>query len=642
MSKINIRELRVIGTTKDYSVRFDMKLNIIAGEISTGKSSILDFIDYCLGAGGHPKYQEIQRKGRAAFLEIEINGETFVIERQLFSTRQKAQIHFCDISTIELDHEFIEVSSVQKREEESISSFILSKINLWNIPLKESPAKDSSDIDIMSLRDVLWFSYLKRDRIAGSNLLFEDNHMKAIKLRQVFDVLFGLHSNRLAFLSSEISRLGEKIQKKGDQVNILLEFTYSQEIPELEELEEQKKKLNQDILGKRADLDEIDSEISGKSGLASGLRQEVLRLQSKLQQMRVKKRNYEKTLQRLIPLRGQYSEDISKLHFLKEAKRIIDPLGISTCPICLSSLDKRDSRAGFCPLCGERLPVMIEEEDIDVSREIRTIERKLRELGSYVEEVEQKIRQKQQKERKISNELSLASKRLDDTLKRFVSPYLSRRDELVSTISRNQNEIKHIEESIKVWTNIGKISEEKSNLAVKVARIKKEMDELLEKSPDRTELINSLSRTFLDHLSTVKFPKLANAYIDEKLVPFVRGIKYGDLLSDGAINLASICWMTSIYSEAIHRSRPHPGFLILDNVQRGIGIGARDENIEFRDESIVKGIYTLLKKLVDLNDNCQIIVVDNHPPSYMSNNIVVYYSGKTENPPYGFIDDEVS
>ncbi len=640
MTKINIKELRVIGTAKDYFVRFDKKLSIIAGEISTGKSSILDLIDYCLGAKDHPKYQEIQRKGRTALLEIKINGEIFVIERQLFSTQNKAQIHFCDISTLELDHKYVEVSSYQERNKESISSFILSKIDLWNIPLREAPTRDSSDVDIMSLRDILWLCYLQKNRVAGNNLLFENNYMKAIKLRQVFDVLFGLYSERLAILSSEIDRLQEEIQNKKNQVRILLDSADSEGIPDIEELNNQKKKMIRGIDNKKTRLEKIDSEISAKSGLAAGLRQEVLRLESKLQETRVAKRNDEKTLQRLIPLRGQYSEDISKLNFLKDAKRIINPLRISTCPFCLSPLHKDDGR-GRCPLCDKEIPKE-ENVDIDVSREIRTIERKLRELNSYAEELEEKIKEEKKQEKKISNELSLASQRLDDTLKRFVSPYLSEREEIVSTISRNQNEIKHIDGFITRRTNIEKINEEKSKLEMKLDKLKSELEEEREKSPDRKELINSLSDTFFKHLSTVNFPKLSDAYIDERLVPFVRKVKYDKLSSEGAVNLASICWITSIYSEAIQRLKPYPGFLMLDGVQRGIGLRAHKENIEFRDESIVNGIYTLLKELVELDDDCQIIVVDGHPPEYVEDNIVVYYSGKPDKPPFGFIDDEIS
>ena len=148
-----------------------------------------------------------------------------------------------------------------------------------------------------------------------------------------------------------------------------------------------------------------------------------------------------------------------------------------------------------CPLCKREISKN-EGVDIDVSREIRTIERKLRELNSYAEELEENIKEKKKQEKKISNELSLASQRLDDTLRKFVSPYLSEREEIVSTISRNQNEIKHIDGFITHRRNIEKINEEKSKLEMKLDKLKSELEEEREKSPDRKELISSLNSTF--------------------------------------------------------------------------------------------------------------------------------------------------
>lgn len=107
-----------------------------------------------------------------------------------------------------------------------------------------------------------------------------------------------------------------------------------------------------------------------------------------------------------------------------------------------------------------------------------------------------KILKKKKQEKKISNELSRASQRLDDTLRKFVSPYLSEREEIVSTISRNQNEIKHIDGFITHRRNIEKINEEKSKLEMKLDKLKSELEEEREKSPDRKELIGSLNSTF--------------------------------------------------------------------------------------------------------------------------------------------------
>jgi len=637
MNKIHLHEIRVKGTSKDYSVKFSEGLNIIAGEIYTGKSSILDLIDFCLGAKNPPQYPEIIRKGLTSLLEMSINDDTFTIERTLFSTKNKGYIHLCKIQEIKQDHEMIEVSSVQRRDGESISSFVLSKLDLWNVPLKESPTQDSTDIDNMSLRDLMWFCYLNRKRVAGADLLFESNHMKKIKLRQVFDVLFNLYSERLAKLCSEIREVEEKIHSKTQKAKILDEFANAEGIPDIEELEDDKEKLVEEIKTEKKRLREIDNEITGKSDIASELRGKVQGLQRKLQQTRVEKRNLEKTLQRLIPLRGQYAEDIRKLHFLKDARRIIDPLRISKCPVCLSNIRRNAENA--CPLCGEVLEDS--SQDIDVAREIHTIERKLRELNNYAEELEENVRKFELEEKRLFTELKHQSNRLDQTLKTFVSPYLSEREELVSIISRNRNEIKHIDGFISVRKNIQKILEEKAKLEIKLHRLEKALEEEREKSIDQKELLESLSNIFKENLKTVKFPKLSEAYIDDKLVPYIRGREYSDLSSEGAINLASICWITSIAEESLLKETHHPGFLLLDTIQRGIGLGDNVEEEEFRDASIIKGIYKLLDNLTSLDNPCQIIAVDNHPPREVKENIVVNYTRNPDKPPYGFIDDEM-
>ena len=127
-------------------------------------------------------------------------------------------------------------------------------------------------------------------------------------------------------------------------------------------------------------------------------------------------------------------------------------------------------------------------------------------------------------------------------------------------------------------------------------------------------------------------------------VPYVRGLRYNLLSSEGAINLISICWLTSIYTQSVLRSSNHPGFLIIDSVQSGIGMGKqiKQEDTEFQDEKIVEGLYLLLKSVSELQDYCQLIVVDNHPPDFMNEDVVVRYSRDPNKFPYGLIDDETA
>jgi hypothetical protein len=633
--------LDVIGVRKNYSVTFSKALNIISGEMSTGKTTILKLIDYCFGGSSEPSYPEFLRNARTALLECSVGEETFTLQRHLFEKEHRAVIHFCAISDLASDHKSIEVSSYQRVNEESISSFMLSKIGLSRIPLKEAPTKDASGVDYLSFRDVLWVCYLERTRVAGADLLFENTIPKMLKLRQVVDIIFGVHSDRLAILARDLSETEAEISEREQSEKTLEAFAISQAIPTIEDIDKEKAKLREETTSKKQTLDEIGRRISGSSEIAQDIRNEVLNLRKKLQEIRSRKWDDEQTLRKVIPLRGQYHEDIMKLNFLTEAKRVINPLSLVVCPVCLSPLDTPSNKE-LCPCCGKPLPLPEADVSIDVSREIRTINRKLGELETYVSELEQRIAHSEREDKTVSLQLKSAGERLDETLRSFLSPYQSQRDELIAAITSNDISVHHLEDWAEIRKNIQSVTEDKIRLRAKQEQIQAQIEEERTKSVTRHDIISSLSNVFLDHLETVKFPKLdENANIDDKLVPFVRGSKYDELSSEGAIDLASICWMTSIFELAMLGQTHHPGFLILDSIQSGIGVGATQDQ-DFRDVGIVNGLYTLLKRVSELDPNCQLIVVDNHPPTAMHEYQIVYYSGNAKKPPYGFIDNETS
>ena len=62
-------------------------------------------------------------------------------------------------------------------------------------------------------------------------------------------------------------------------------------------------------------------------------------------------RDHETQLERMIPLRAQYAEDVSRLAMLAEAHTLFDPLGVLACPACLNTLSMSSTAAGRCFLC---------------------------------------------------------------------------------------------------------------------------------------------------------------------------------------------------------------------------------------------------------------------------------------------------
>ena len=74
-----INNLTLVGIRKNYSIPFLPGLNIIHGDSDTGKSSILNLIDYCLGASSVDYYDELNSAARYCLLELGLNGKIYTI-----------------------------------------------------------------------------------------------------------------------------------------------------------------------------------------------------------------------------------------------------------------------------------------------------------------------------------------------------------------------------------------------------------------------------------------------------------------------------------------------------------------------------------------------------------------------------------
>ncbi|EFL1607381.1 AAA family ATPase, partial [Escherichia coli] len=69
-SYLNINSLILVGVRKNYVTTFYKGLNVIYGDSDTGKSSILEFINYLLGASSIDLADEIKTSVNYAALEV--------------------------------------------------------------------------------------------------------------------------------------------------------------------------------------------------------------------------------------------------------------------------------------------------------------------------------------------------------------------------------------------------------------------------------------------------------------------------------------------------------------------------------------------------------------------------------------------
>lgn len=639
VKKIRISRLRLKGLNKDYDYGFSPGLNIIAGPISTGKTSILEFIDYCLGAKSHPEHIEIQNKVTRVQLEIELNNELLVIERPLFSSDSKVTIHECSLCELDAEHPTKIVQSPHRRDTESISSYILDGLGLVDIKLKEAPTQDGSDYDTLSLRNLMWYSFLKNERLDSKDLLFESSFIKNIKLKQVFDIIFKAHANEKATLSFQIRDLENRINRLKNEIETLTSFLREQRIPSFEELMTRLTILSDQEDDLKQRLDVLTTTLKGESDTAQKLRSSISSEEEILKRLLVDRRDRETLLKRLLPLRGQYSEEIKKLHFLAEAKAIFNPLAIVRCPYCLEAISEV-SDEHHCSLC--RKPISIEpEESFNVDKEIRSVKTKLKELNSFIQEVSVELDDLESKLLQKKKSINILQKQLDEAMKGYISPYVSERDALVGELNRIRQERVDLDNQLNLHEGLQKRIRVRLQLEEELGDKKTELREEDSKKERKGEVIKEVSGRFEEILTDIGFPKLNDAEINEDLVPTIRGKDYKMIGSSGALTLVSISWFLSIFEQAVEMHGHHLGFIMIDGVQKNIGIGAREDEIEYRDVKIVDGLYRhVIQKAHEYGSDAQVILVDNEPPIFANNYVSVKFSRRKDVPPYGLIDDE--
>jgi hypothetical protein len=647
---LRVRSLRLVGVDKSYEVDLTADgavrpLSVIAGEISTGKTSVLEFVDYCLGAGSHPRHIEIERRVRLALLEVEIDGDVSVIERPTFATDQTATVHRCTIDELAESHTMERRPLAPPGDPNSLSSFLLSATGLAGLELKEAPTQAQSGLDPLSFRDVMPLCFLTNQRMDNKNLLLENQHMRNLKLVQVIEILFGVYDDQLAAMSDQLDRLEKERIDLAAEIAALGTFLAENEVPGRLELDATAADLKQKLLGARTRLDELSTRMQAATTYAADARSEYGRLRRDSGEAAARLRDRETLIRRLLPLRGQYAEDERKLIFFQEADHLFDPLRVRVCPACMQELPHpvEVEAGGICSLCDQHIPA--EREPVDITAERTAVRARLHAIDRYIEEVEEELAAARVAYDDATGAETAAQRRLDSEVGKDLAPFLAQRDELVRYREATEGEQREVARQVRWREGLERRRADASRLDERATELRARIQELRASRPDRKAVTQDLTDRFAELLEAFGFPKLNEPQpptINEKFAPYVRGNRYSDIGSTGALTLISLAWQLTIFERAVEQGDPHPGFLLIDSPQKNLKPeGTEIEANEFSDPAIPRRVWEHIVKWSNgMGKSAQIVVVDNLPPDVANDHVVVRYSGHTGEAPYGLIDDE--
>lgn len=680
---IRIRKLRLVGPTRNYEISFvgdnDLlnSLSVIAGAISTGKTTVLEFIDYCLGASDHPHHPEVMGKVTSAIVEVELSGVPHTIERQVGEPSSHAMIRsgrLGDRGGPPPERRPIRPPG----SPDSLSNLLLTHCGLEGVQLREAPTQDSSGTDPLSFRDLMWLCFLPNEQVASKNLIFENHVMKKIKLRQVIDVIFDVHDDRSADLGRRIKELEGRLTKARAAYTAAQNIVDEQQLGSRMQLEIAREDAIEEMAAVEAALEVLNQRVSAATTFAESVRQRHREAGIATRRAVAFVRDRETQLRRMIPLRAQYAQDVTKLTMLAEAHRLFDPLHVRVCPACLSSLGEKVSiDNGACGLCHNPIPegtadltlgdaapspvspevsetegssdrqstsdtqrnsATLSDADFDVSTELRATKMRLSEVTKFIDDLDSELRELQLNAATARDVEAQTAAEVDNVTRRAISPFIAERDLLSSRRQEAATAIQQANTGLQMVSSLERRASDISRQEVSVIALRNELGDATIERTDRAAVIRRISERFATILAAWRYPKLSDAYLNDELAPFVRNLRYTSA-SSGGRTLISLAWTLAIFQVAWETGGSHPGFLFIDSPQKNLGqTGERDT--EFADAVTISDFYKHLHAwLAGPGAGAQIIIADNAPPLYAEDNIVVRYSGREALPPYGLIDD---
>ncbi len=674
---IRISRVHLQGVAKPYVVDFREAGHVrpcalISGPVSTGKSSVLEFIAYGLGGSSHPQHPEVLKQVTACFLEIASGDESFVVRRTVGKSSTQATQYNGSLEDVLEGRTYGRLRPINPAgDPESLSSFLLSLCGLEGVELKEAPTQEESGTDPLSFRDLLWLGYLPNERLDDKNLLFEKTPMKAIKLRQVIDVVFGVHDDRQAELGNRIKRLEAQLASSRSDLQSASRFVEEQEPRSPAELEIELSSALENLQSVESRLEEADGLISDSTDFAEELRYRHSEAAQAASQAGARLRDRETLLQRLAPLRAQYNDDIRKLRMLVEAHGLFDPLTVLVCPACLSDLAKAPAvEEQTCTLCGTRLPDggalnlgsssrralegHLEGDDQNGTQEegeapdagaivrshLRSTQARLRELIAYTETVDNERQRAAQTAEGAQADQAEAAQALDRATADVIAPFLVQRDELARERTRASERVDAVRRGLQLHEGLKTRQEQVGRAEANLQQLREDLRALEADRIERPQVVRRVSERFSAILRDFEYPKLDRPFVNDLWQPLVRDLSYKQA-SSGARTLLSLAWMLAVFEIAFENGDPHPGFLMIDSPQKNIG-GSGEIDEEFADVAIVEAVYSHLNGwLSDSGTGAQIIVVDNDPPAVAEKHVVRRFTRDPDRPPYGLIDNEV-
>lgn len=580
MINILLKRLIVLKNEKElYNEEFHEGINVIRGDNTVGKSTILDLIFY--GFGGELKKENWTypaNKCDKVVLEVYFNHTLFTLQRKIDVNSIK-EISIKE-SAYTIDSEWMTFGARRSDKKMSFSQFIFDLLGWENYKTDEYAN--------LTMHQILRMLYI--DQESDSLKIFRtENRGDSESLRQaIAEFLLGLDDLETYKTRQDLLKKEKSFEKIKSELNAIIELlgedaTYTNELFDNEikdlfstisEINEKKLELlNQPIDGEEADNNE----------LAKNITLEIDKLASKISK--------DETFQSQITTELVDCEEF-KVNLAYRKKSLVESresaiafgfVKFIYCPSCNTKVEKNDN-VDTCPLCkSEQHTKNVDESYLEVLTELEFQEKQneyaLNQFRTHLTELESQLKNSYES-------ISIKKKEL-----RAIMQYSTKREqeltEMAKSIGFIEAQIKTLGEKKEIIYKLNKLREDKISIETDISRLSLKLEQLQEKNSQHKEtVLTSISKTaksiIESDLNYEELFKNASQYDDEIDFAKDRWLLDGRVKFSGSANYIkkNAFHLSCLFNALKNESFRYPRFLILDDIENGGMKSKRSQNFQ--------------------------------------------------------------
>ncbi|MDQ0719228.1 hypothetical protein QF049_000489 [Paenibacillus sp. W4I10] len=650
--KMILNKLILVGREKNYVVPFSSGLNIIFGDSDTGKSSILNLIDYLLGASEVAIYDEIEMHGRYALLEVNLNNQIYTIKRDIFDPNALIEVYK---ETIEhMDQVFPKEYGPHSRKEGPagyLSEFLLEALNIPRVKLKQAPSKEDSKMSTLSFRDILKYCFMDQDEVGNKDILDQKNFSVFTKNKETFKFIHNLLDDKITLLQEEIGEKNRVKQSISQQFTIISSFLREAQLESTESLEEKSLQLAEALNTVDSEMTMITHSMKSNNEQDEELRKLIVNKQSHLDELSMSKMYKNTQLEQNLRLKKDYRQDIEKLKASLEVIR---------------KMPNHESHHVNCPICESELKasrfneLFSHYDSTAIEQEIKSLKNREKELSALIEQDREAILRFIATIENEKDDIRRAKEILDLKTQEFVSPFIAQRDLLNTRRGEITEEVKRIEYLLKLRKQVNDLTIKSDQLIEQIDELNEKLELLKANAPSVEGVLGNIGDLLNDFLTSIPIRNAYGISISRNtFLPVVREKDYSKLTSGGLRTLVSVGYLISILRNSLGNQTNFPSLVMVDTVGKYIGktkpkyLLSTDQsqdraeglNDPLKYRNIFAYLVLMCEELLHKYD-FQIIIVDNDLPEDLEDSLEAFVVKKFSVVPragydIGFIDNAI-